>query len=322
MKNRQITTLLLILIAVVFISFFIGRFQQGFQLNLFGGNNLFAQLFFQLRIPRVLTALLVGSGLGLAGLVTQTIFRNPLADGSLLGVSQAAGFGAALGILWQHGNPVWIQLFAFGFGILALIISLVISEKTAGNKILSLILAGIAVSAVFSAGIGILKYLADPIDQLPTIVYWLLGSLAGSTWLVLLRTSVIIFPVIIFFWFYRWRLNLHSIDKEIAFSFGLQNKLELWLNLLASVLLTSSIISISGVVGWIGLIIPNYARMIAGSDTSKAIPVTILFGGIFTVVCDDLARALLPGEIPLGIFTALLGSLMFIALLIRKEKIA
>jgi iron complex transport system permease protein len=322
MKSRQFTLLLIILIAVVFGSFFIGRFQQNGPTTIFEGNSLFSKLFFQLRIPRVLTALVIGSGLALAGLVTQTIFRNPLADGSLLGVSQAAGFGAALGILWQHGNPIWVQIFAFSFGILALIFSMAISEKASGNKILSLVLAGIAVSAVFSAGIGILKYLADPIDQLPTIVYWLLGSLAGSTWSVLLRTFVIFCPVFIYFWFYRWRLNLHSIDKEVAFSFGLKNKLELWLSLLASVLLTSSIISISGIVGWIGLIIPNYARRIAGSDTSNSIPVAILLGGIFTVVCDDLARALLPGEIPLGIFTALLGSLLFIALLIRKEKIA
>lgn len=270
----------------------------------------------------MLTALLIGSGLALAGLVTQIIFQNPLADGGLLGVSQAAGFGAALGILIFKGNPVWIQLFAFGFGVFALLISILISGKVRDNKILSLILAGIAVSAVFSAGIGILKYLADPVDQLPTIVYWLLGSLAGSTWLVLLRTFVIIFPVMVFFWFYRWRLNLHAMDKEVAYSLGLQNKFELWLNLVASVLLTSSIISISGVVGWVGLIIPNYARMIAGSDTSNSIPVTILLGGIFAIVCDDLARALLPGEIPLGIFTALLGSLMFIGLLLKKEKFA
>jgi iron complex transport system permease protein len=183
-------------------------------------------------------------------------------------------------------------------------------------------LAGIGVSAIFSAGIGILKYLADPVDQLPAIVFWLLGSLAGSTWPVLVRTSVIILPILVFFWFYRWRLNLHAMDKEVAYSLGLQNKLEVWVSLLASVLLTSSIISIAGVVGWIGLIIPNYARMIAGSDTSNSIPVTILLGGLFAIICDDLARALLPGEIPLGIFTALLGAILFIGLLLKKEKIA
>lgn len=264
----------------------------------------------------------MGSGLALAGLVTQIIFQNPLADGGLLGISQAAGFGAALGILLFKGNPIWIQLIAFCSGVLALLISIFISEKVKGNKILSLILAGIAVSAVFSAGIGILKYLADPVDQLPAIVFWLLGSLAGSTWPVFIRTSVIIIPVMIFFWFYRWRLNLHAMDKEVAYSLGLRNKFELWLSLLASVLLTSSIISISGVVGWIGLIIPNYARMIAGSDTSNSIPVTILLGGIFAIICDNLARALLPGEIPLGIFTALLGAFMFIGLLLKNEKIA
>jgi len=322
MKAKRLIGLIICLIVVTFVSFFIGRYQQTNPFDLLSNNALFRELFFQLRIPRVLTALLIGSGLALAGLATQIIFQNPLADGGLLGVSQAAGFGAALGILLFNGNPVWIQIFAFCFGVLALIISIFISGRIRGNKILSLILAGIGVSAIFSAGIGILKYLADPVDQLPAIVFWLLGSLAGSTWPVLVRTSVIILPILVFFWFYRWRLNLHAMDKEVAYSLGLQNKLEVWVSLLASVLLTSSIISIAGVVGWIGLIIPNYARMIAGSDTSNSIPVTILLGGIFVIICDDLARALLPGEIPLGIFTAFLGAILFIGLLLKKEKIA
>jgi iron complex transport system permease protein len=309
------------LFALTFASFFIGRYQDKNPFDLLSNSNLFRQLFILLRIPRVLTALLIGSGLALAGLVTQIIFQNPLADGGLLGVSQAAGFGAALGILIFKGNNALVQLLAFGFGVLALVISMGISGRIRGNKIFSLILAGIAVSAVFSAGIGILKYLADPIDQLPAIVFWLLGSLAGSTWPVLFRTIIIILPIMVFFWFYRWRLNLHAMDKEVAYSLGLKNKSELWVSLLASVLLTSSIISISGIVGWIGLIIPNYGRIIAGSDTSKSIPVTILLGGIFTILCDDLARALLPGEIPLGIFTAFLGALLFIGLLVKKEKI-
>jgi iron complex transport system permease protein len=322
MKVKQLNGLIVCLVIVTLVSFLIGIYQQNNPFDLFSNNVLLRQLFFQLRVPRVLTALLIGSGLALAGLVTQIIFQNPLADGGLLGISQAAGFGAALGILLFKGNTIWIQLLAFCFGVLALLISMLISGKVRGNKILSLILAGIAVSAVFSAGIGILKYLADPVDQLPAIVFWLLGSLAGSTWPVLIRTLVIVLPVFIFFWFYRWRLNLHAMNKEVAFSLGLQNKVELWMSLLASVLLTSTIISISGIVGWIGLIIPNYARMIAGSDTSNSIPVTILLGGIFAIICDDLARALLPGEIPLGIFTALLGALMFIGLLLKKEKIA
>ena len=322
MKEKKLTGLFIFLILVTSVSFLIGRYQNNNPFDLLSNNFLFRQLFLQLRIPRVLTALLIGSGLALAGLVTQIIFQNPLADGGLLGVSQAAGFGAALGILLFKGNSFWIQIFAFGFGVLALIISMAISGRIRGNKILSLILAGIAVSAVFSAGIGILKYLADPVDQLPAIVFWLLGSLGGSTWPIFLRTVIIILPIMIFFWFYRWRLNLHAMDKEIAYSLGLKNKLEIWVSLLGSVLLTSSIISISGIVGWIGLIIPNYGRMIAGSDTSNSIPVTMLLGAIFAMICDDLARALLPGEIPLGIFTAFLGALMFIGLLVNKEKIS
>lgn len=322
MKEKRIIGLIVCLILITFASFFIGRYQSVNPLELFSKNDLFRQLFVQLRIPRVFTALLIGAGLALAGLVTQIIFQNPLADGGLLGVSQAAGFGAALGILIFNSNTIYVQLFAFGFGVLALFISMLISGRIRGNKILSLIFAGIAVSAVFSAGIGILKYLADPIDQLPAIVFWLLGSLANSTWPVLIRTAIIICPIMVFFWLYRWRLNLHAMDREIAFSLGLKNKFELWVSLLASVLLTSSIISISGIIGWIGLIIPNYARMIAGSDTAKSIPVTLLLGAIFTIICDDLARALLPGEIPLGIFTAFLGAVMFLGLLVNRGRIS
>ena len=285
-------------------------------------DSLMRQLMLQIRIPRVLTALLVGSGLAVAGLITQTIFRNPLADGSLLGISQAAGFGAALGILIFQGNQIYIQIIAFVFGMAALILSVWISEKVRSDKILPLILAGISISALFSAGLGLTKYMADPINQLPSIVYWLLGSLANSTWPVLVRTSIIIIPVLVILWLYRWRLNLYALDEEVGFSFGLKNKHELWAILLASVLLTSSIISISGLVGWVGLIVPNYARIISGSDMARSLPITFLLGAIFMIICDNLARASLPGEIPLGILTAFLGSIFFVGLLVKKENFA
>lgn len=322
MRDNRLTGLVLCLIFVTLISFFIGRYPNTNLTEIFEKDNLMRQLLLQIRIPRVLTALLIGSGLAVAGLITQTIFRNPLADGSLLGVSQAAGFGAALGILIFQGKQVWIQIFAFCFGVAALFLSILISEKVRSNKILSLILAGISISAIFSAGIGLVKYLADPVNQLPSIVYWLLGSLANSTWPVFIRTCAIVVPVLAFLWSYRWRLNLFAMDKEIGFSLGLKDKSELWLVLLASVLITSSIISISGLVGWVGLIIPNYARIISGSDTTKSLPITFLLGGIFVIVCDNLARASLPGEIPLGILTAFLGSIFFVGLLVKKEKFA
>ena len=164
--------------------------------------------------------------------------------------------------------------------------------------------------------------MADPINQLPSIVYWLLGSLANSTWPVLVRTSIIIIPVLVILWLYRWRLNLYALDEEVGFSFGLKNKHELWAILLASVLLTSSIISISGLVGWVGLIVPNYARIISGSDMARSLPITFLLGAIFMIICDNLARASLPGEIPLGILTAFLGSIFFVGLLVKKENFA
>ncbi len=262
----------------------------------------------------------MGISLAVSGLVMQTIFKNPLADPGILGVSQASGFGAALAIVTGGGATIRIQIFSFAFALLALVLVLSISRRISGFNILSLVLAGIAVSALFSAGLGVLKYLADPIDQLPSIVFWLLGSLAGTNWDVTIRTLYIAVPLLIFFWFYRWRLNIHAIDQEVAYSLGLKNNLETYFVLICSVLITSSIIAISGIVGWIGLIVPNFARVIISSDTRKSMPIVMTIGGIFSLVCDNLSRALIPGEIPIGIFTAFLGSMLFIVLLLNNKK--
>lgn len=285
-----------------------------------GQDQLFINLLTRIRIPRIISAVLVGVSLSISGMIMQTIFKNPLADPGILGVSQASGFGAALGIILGGGATFWIQVSSFVFALIALIFVILISRRIKGMDILSLVLAGIAVSAVFSAGLGVLKYLADPIDQLPSIVYWLLGSLANSNWESITRTLIITVPLITFFWFYRWRLNIHAIDQEVAYSLGLKKNLETYLVLVCSVLLTSSIIAISGIVGWIGLIVPNFTRIIISSDTHKSMPVVITIGGIFSLICDNLSRSLIPGEIPIGIFTAFLGSLLFIFLLLDKRK--
>lgn len=314
------TFLFIFLSFLILASIFIGRYPIRQIFNENSRSGLLVPLILQVRTPRVLAAVLVGIGLSVSGLVMQTIFKNSLADPGILGVSQASGFGAALGIMVGRGSMIYTQILSFVFAIMALIIALMISKKMFGNKVISLILAGIAVSALFSAGVGILKYIADPINQLPGIVYWLLGSLSATNWEMLLRTLVIVIPLLIFFWFYRWRLNIHSFDREVAFSLGLKNEKELNLILISSVLITSTIISISGVVGWIGLIIPNMVRLTYSVDTQKNMPVVMALGGIYTLVCDNLSRILLPGEIPLGIFTAFFGSILFILLIQKKQR--
>jgi iron complex transport system permease protein len=250
----------------------------------------------------------------------QSIFKNPLAEPGLLGVNQAAGFGAALGILVFDNSYFMIQILAFIFGIISITLTIFLSNNIKKKERLSLVLAGISVSAFFSAGLGIIKYIADPLDQLPSIVFWMLGSLSNSNWTSLLQTVPIIITCLLLLFFYRWRLNVFSLDKEVLFSMGLRNELELMIILLTSVLLTTSIISLSGIIGWVGLIIPNIARVIAGHDTKYSFPISMILGGMFVLVSDDFARAILPGEIPLGVITAFFGAVSFIILLLTKKE--
>jgi iron complex transport system permease protein len=319
--RKNLIWLAFALLVLIFISLFVGRYQVPLSIKEFFANELLLNLILYIRIPRVLTACFVGLGLATSGLVMQTVFRNSLADPGVLGVSQAAGFGAALGILFYNNSVYAIQSISFCMGAIALLAVLLISRKIKGERIISLVLAGIAVSALFSAGLGIIKYMADPIDQLPNIVFWLLGSLSNVGWKEFFQVAAITTPVLVFFWFYRWRLNIHALDKEVSFSLGMKNQVELNLVLFAAVLMTSAIISVSGIIGWVGLIIPNLARVISGANNQHTLPFSMALGAIFTIICDDLARALLPGEIPLGILTALLGSSLFIVLLVRKRKL-
>jgi len=318
---RKLTRVLIPgLLFLLIISLFIGRYSIPDQLTQIFSNELFTNLIFRVRIPRILFGILVGFGLASSGMIMQSIFKNPLAEPGLLGVNQAAGFGAALGILVFDNSYSMIQILAFIFGIISITLTIFLSNNIKKNERLSLVLAGISVSAFFSAGLGIIKYIADPLDQLPSIVFWMLGSLSNSNWTSLLQTVPIIITCLLLLFFYRWRLNVFSLDKEVLFSMGLRNELELVIILMISVLLTTSIISLSGIIGWVGLIIPNIARVIAGHDTKYSLPISMISGGMFVLVSDNFARALLPGEIPLGVITAFFGAVSFIILLLTKKE--
>lgn len=318
MRSRNLVLAFIFMIAVL-ISIFIGRYQLTKFSELLTGNDLFQRIIVQIRLPRIVLAVVAGFSLAIAGQVMQAVFRNPLADPGIMGVSQAAGFGAAAGILFFGESKLLIQLFSFLLGLLALVLALAIAKRTKADKMLALLLGGIAVSALFSAGLGLLKYLADPIDQLPNIVFWLLGSMSGTNWKEVFRLLIMTLPIIIFFWMYRWRLNIHMLDKQVSYSLGLANNWELNFILIAAVFLTSSIISLTGIIGWVGLIIPNYARMLAGQNSINSLPFSAVLGGIFMLICDNFSRALLPGEIPIGIFTAFFGAFLFIGLFIWQK---
>jgi iron complex transport system permease protein len=273
-------------------------------------------LVLNLRLPRLLTALLLGSSLSAAGTVFQMLFGNPLVEPGFLGVSQGAAFGAALCIVFLGGSAVLIQGMAALFACAGLGLSYLLARRIRyGGWVLRLVLAGIAVSALFSAGLGVLKYMADPLRQLPEITFWLLGGLSALTWprfLSILPATAVGLLVLLLF---RWRLNVLALSEETAFSMGAAPTPERLVMLIAAVLPTAAVISVAGMVGWVGLIMPHIARRLFGSDTRYTLPAAMLLGGLFAILCDDLSRTVLAGEIPLGILTSLLGAVVFVGLM-------
>ncbi len=313
--------LLLLLAGVLGLSLFVGRYPAPYWMPpaRLATDPLAQRLVFALRLPRLLTACLLGMSLAASGTVLQMIFRNPLVEPGFLGISQGAAFGAAFSIIFLGASAVTIQASAALFACLGLAFSYFLARRIRyGGWVLRLVLAGIAVSALFSSGVGILKYLADPLTQLPDIVFWMLGGLWGITWQKLGTVVPLAIPALVILLLMRWRLNLLSLQDETAFSLGTQPARERTVLLVAAVAATAAVISVAGVVGWVGLIVPHLARRLFGADAQRALPASLLIGAIFVILCDDLARTLLPGEIPLGILTSLLGALLFIVLMVRK----
>jgi iron complex transport system permease protein len=317
-SDKKFLLILILLFLLVFLASITGRYQGIGSYRDITENTLLQRLITQVRIPRIIMSLILGAGLAVSGLVMQTVFQNSLAEPGVLGISQAAGFGAALGYLLFPQIGVPVQFFAFISGIIALIMVLQIARKIKGADRVSLIFAGIAVSALFSAGLGIIKYIADPMDQLPSIVFWLLGGISTSNWRVVLQIAPITLICIILLYLFRWRINVYALNDSVLYSLGVKRKGEVYLILGISVLLTTSIISFSGLVGWVGLIIPNITRLSFGYDLRSSLPASILLGAIFVLVSDTISRTLIAGEIPLGIITAFLGAIVFVILIFGK----
>lgn len=328
LKSASRTAWLLMAAAVIvlLLSIFIGRYPQPGLMDpfLLSTDTLAQRLVLNLRLPRIIAALLLGASLGAAGSTLQTLFRNPLVEPGFLGVTQGAAFGAALCILWLGTNPLVIELVAAAFAMLGLLLSAFIAHRLRyGGWVLRLLLAGIAVSALFSAGVGVLKYLADPLKELPEIVFWLLGGLYSVTWRDVLYLLPVVIPALAVLLLLRWRLNLLALGDETAASLGVSVRRERAVMLTAAVAATAAVIAVAGVVGWVGLIVPQVARRWAGADTARSLPLSMGLGALFTLICDDLARTLLPGELPLGILTSLIGALLFILFLMtRTVKVA
>ncbi|MBN2149607.1 MAG: iron ABC transporter permease [Anaerolineales bacterium] len=324
-NHRYQRLLLYLALALIFFAAFsllIGRYPAPGLISLeqLERDELAARLVWNLRLPRLLTAALLGMTLSAAGMVFQLLFSNPLVEPGFLGVSQGAAFGAALSIVLLGSVGIFTQGFAAFFALAGLGFSYLLAHRLRyGGWILRLVLAGIAVSALFSAGLGLLKYMADPLRQLPEITIWLLGGIASVTWGEVLTVLPIVLPGLLVVILYRWRLNLLSLNEETAFSLGAAPGRERWFLIFAAVLPTAALIAISGIIGWVGLIMPHIARRLFDADTRFSLPGAMLLGSLFTLLCDDLARLLLAGEIPLGILTSFFGSLVFLGLMIFQK---
>lgn len=277
-------------------------------------------IIYDVRGPRVLAALLVGAALAASGAAYQTLFRNPLVSPDILGVSAGAALGAVLAIFLSLN--IWaIQGFAFAFGLVAVAAAYVIAAGLRGHDpILVLVLAGVVLGSLLGACIALIKYLADPYNQLPVITYWLLGSLSATS-MDDVRASAL--PVLIglaALWAVRWRITVLSLGDEEAAALGVSAARVRALVIAAATLVTAAVVSISGIIGWIGLVVPHVARMLVGPDFRVLFPVSVLLGAAFLLGVDTLARTSARIEIPLGVLTAFVGTPIFVWLLATARR--
>ena len=276
---------------------------------------------FQIRLPRVLAALLVGGALAAAGASYQTLFRNPLVSPDILGVSAGAGFGAVLGILLSL-PVIAIQGLGFITGLLTVAVVYALARALRSqNEVLVLVLAGIVVGALAGAGISLVKILADPYNQLPAITFWLLGSLSGIKAVDVQGVAPLVIAGLVPLVLLRWRIGVLSLGDDEAKALGVNVPIVRGVVIAAATLITAAAVSVSGVVGWIGLMIPHMARLLVGPRYDRVLPASALMGAAFLILIDTLARSIARVEIPLGLLTALIGAPVFVWLLARGRRV-
>ena len=274
----------------------------------------------QVRGPRILAALLVGAALAAAGAAYQGMFRNPLVSPDLLGVSAGAALGAVLGIFFSQ-SVLAIQLGAFAGGLAAVaVVTAVGASVRRHDPILALILAGIVIGTLFGSMIGLLKYLADPYNQLPAITFWLLGSLAAVAPRDLAFALPLALAGLVPLFLLRWRMNLLSLSDDEASALGVPvTRLRIAV-VCAATLMTAAAVAISGIIGWVGLLIPHAARLLVGPEFSRLLPLSMLLGAAFLLAVDTLGRTIAPIEVPPGVLTALIGTPFFLWLFATARR--
>ena len=268
------------------------------------------------RLPRILLACLVGCGLSAAGTGYQTVFQNPMAAPDILGASSGACFGAALAILTGQ-SAVMITVFAFLASLLSVALVYLVGNHTRGSRVVNLLLAGIMVGSLFSACTSYIKLVADPTNQLPQITYWLMGSLSGTRMGTVRFAAVCMAVGLVPLLLLRWRMNLLTLSPDEARAMGVHTDRLRLAVILSSTVLTAAAVSVSGMIGWVGLVIPHLSRRIVGSDCRRLMPMACLFGAAFLLLVDNMARCLTATEIPIGILTAFVGAPFFIYLMVK-----
>ncbi len=318
---KQMIMLIILLIFTIILSLKFGRYSIALNdiFEAFGFSSEYKSedlsmvkfILFENRLPRILIAVLVGAGLATVGSSLQGIFQNPLVSPDIIGVSAGSGFGAALGILLSHNTGLLTVILSFVFGLAGLLSTILIVKARRQVQIMSYVLGGIITTSIFSALTSLIKYVADSDDELPSIVFWLMGSFVNKNWTDFL---LIVFPIligVIGLVMIRWRLNILSLGDEEALSLGINPKNTRVLVIILSTIITASCVMVSGIIGWVGLLVPHISRQIFGVSHEKLILSSAFVGAIFMVFVDALARTLTAAEIPIGILTALIGAPFF-----------
>lgn len=277
-----------------------------------------ANVIFTIRLPRILLALLSGASLSLAGATLQGVFRNPLIGPQVIGVSSGAAFGGTLAIL-LGATRAGLLGSAFVCGVAAIVLVYALNDVIARRNILALVLAGVVINGFFTALVSLVQYVADSEDTLPTIVFWLMGSFATASWDKLNLVAIPMLAGCGLLLALRWRINILSLGDEEARALGLKVERLRWFVLLLVAVVVAAQVAVSGIIGWIGLVVPHMARILVGPDHRTLMPASFLIGAFFLLVIDTVARTLTATEIPLGILTALIGAPVF-ALLLRKAE--
>lgn len=279
--------------------------------------DMYEDIIMNIRLPRLLLAMLVGASLSTAGVVFQGLFRNPLADSYTLGLSSGASFGAALAMAFFPGE-LTVTISAFLCGLVAVGAAYGLARQPGETPIVTLVLGGVIVSAIFSALIALIQYIVDPL-KLQGIVFWLMGGLNLANWYAIRTTGPLIIFALLLLCVMGWRLNVLSLGDVEAGSLGISVERDKVVFVLLASLAVAAAVSVSGIIGWVGLIIPHVVRMMTGPDHSRLIPLSAIGGAAFVLLADDVSRGIFSFELPIGIVTTMLGA-PFLAYLLRKKN--